>query len=143
MLPLASDEIHNQAGTMFYTSGGKINVPMVIRTCDWMRIVSGPHHCGNVDAWLMNSPGIKVVAPSTPYDAKGLIKSAIRDNDPVIYLEYSPLYAKTGEVPEGDYTVPIGKADVKRVGGDVTVITVGASNIGYTFNQKKQPTLSA
>lgn len=127
LLPLAMDEIHNQAGTLYYTSGGRINVPMVIRTCDWMRIVSGPHHCGNVDAWLMNSPGIKVVAPSTPYDAKGLIKAAIRDNDPVVFIEYSPLYPRTGEVPEGDYTVPIGRGDIKHEGNDVTVITYGVT----------------
>ncbi|HCC78550.1 MAG TPA: alpha-ketoacid dehydrogenase subunit beta [Anaerolineae bacterium] len=122
LMPLVADEIHNQAGTLHYVSGGKINCPCVIRTCNWMRIISGPHHCGNIDALWVNSPGIKAVAPSTPYDAKGLLKTAIRDNDPVIFLEYSPLYTKTGDVPEEEYFVPIGKADIKREGKDVTII---------------------
>ena len=125
LMTLVADEIHNQAGTLFYLSGGKINCPSVIRTCNWMRIVSGPHHCGNVDAFWMNSPGVKAVAPSSVYDAKGLIKSAIRDNDPVVFIEFSPLYARTGEVPEGEYLLPIGRADIKRAGGDVTVICYG------------------
>lgn len=122
IMTLVVDEIHNQAGTLHYVSGGKINCPCVIRTCNWMRILSGPHHCGNIDAMWVNSPGIKAVAPSTPYDAKGLLKAAIRDNDPVIFIEYSPLYQKTGDVPEEDYIVPIGKADIKREGKDITVI---------------------
>lgn len=110
---------------MYYVSGGKINVPMVIRTCNWMRIVSGPHHCGNFDMTFVNSPGIKVVVPSTPYDVKGLIKASIRDNDPVVFMEYSPLYQVQGEVPEEEYVLPIGKADIKREGSDVSVITYG------------------
>lgn len=122
LMTLVVDEIHNQAGTLHYVSGGKINCPCVIRTCNWMRIISGPHHCGNIDAMWLNSPGIKAVAPSTPYDAKGLLKAAIRDNDPVVFIEYSPLYQKTGDVPEEDYVIPIGKADIKRAGSDVTVI---------------------
>jgi pyruvate/2-oxoglutarate/acetoin dehydrogenase E1 component len=122
LMTLVVDEVHNQAGTLHYTSGGKINCPCVFRTCDWMRIISGPHHCGNIDAMWLNSPGIKAVSPSTPYDAKGLLKAAIRDNDPVIFIEYSPLFTKTGDVPEEDYIVPIGKADIKREGSDVTFI---------------------
>ncbi len=122
LMTLVVDEVHNQAGTLHYTSGGKINVPCVIRTCDWMRIISGPHHCGNIDAMWLNSPGVKAVSPATPYDAKGLLKAAIRDNDPVIFIEYSPLFTKTGDVPEEDYIVPIGKADIKRPGTDVTFI---------------------
>jgi len=122
LMTLVVDEIHNQAGTLHYISGGKINCPCVIRTCNWMRIISGPHHCGNIDAVWLNSPGIKAVSPATPYDAKGLLKAAIRDNDPVIYIEYSPLYQKTGDVPDEDYIVPIGKADIKKVGSDVTII---------------------
>ena len=125
LMPLVLDEVHNQAGTMYYTSGGKINVPMVIRTCNWMRIVSGPHHCGNFDACFVNSPGIKVVVPSTPYDVKGLIKASIRDNDPVVFMEYSPLYQVKGDVPEEEYVLPIGKADIKREGTDISVITYG------------------
>jgi len=125
LMTLVADEVHNQAGTMYYLSGGKINCPSVIRTCNWMRIVSGPHHCGNVDAFWMNSPGIKAVAPSSAYDAKGLIKAAIRDNDPVVFIEFSPLYARSDEVPEEEYILPIGKADIKREGSDVTVICYG------------------
>jgi len=125
LMTLVADELHNQAGTLFYLSGGKIKCPSVVRTCNWMRIISGPHHCGNVDAFWMNSPGIKAVVPSSAYDAKGLIKSAIRDDDPVIFIEYSPLYARSDEVPEEEYLLPIGKADIKRVGSDVTVICYG------------------
>jgi len=125
LMPLVLDEVHNQAGTMHYVSGGKINVPMVIRTCNWMRIVSGPHHCGNFDVAFVNSPGVKVVVPSTPYDVKGLIKASIRDNDPVVFMEYSPLYQVKGEVPDEEYVLPIGKADIKREGTDVSVITYG------------------
>ena len=125
LMTLVTDEIHNQAGTMFYLSGGKINCPSVIRTSNWMRIISGPHHCGNVDAFWMNSPGIKAVAPSSAYDAKGLIKAAIRDNDPVVFIEFSPLYAHSDEVPDEEYLLPIGKADIKREGSDATVICYG------------------
>lgn len=125
LMPLLLDEIHNQAGTLHYVSGGKFNCSMVVRTCNWMRIVSGPHHCGNFDAMFVNSPGVKVVVPSTPYDVKGLIKASIRDNDPVVFMEYSPLYQVKGEVPEEDYVLPIGKADVKREGTDVSIITYG------------------
>lgn len=123
LMTLIVDEVHNQAGTLYYLSGGKITVPMVIRTCNWMRLISGPHHCGNIDAMWVNSPGIKAVAPSNPADAKGLMKAAIRDNDPVIFIEFSPLYNVSGEVPEDeDYIVPIGKANICREGSDVTVI---------------------
>jgi pyruvate/2-oxoglutarate/acetoin dehydrogenase E1 component len=123
LMTLIVDEIHNQAGTLHYLSGGKIKCPMVMRTSNWMRLISGPHHCGNIDAMWMNSPGIKAVSPSCAADAKGLIKAAIRDDDPVIFLEYSPLYTKVSDVPDDpDYIVPIGKADIKRKGGDVTVI---------------------
>jgi len=123
LMTLIVDEIHNQAGTMHYLSGGKIKCPMVMRTSNWMRLISGPHHCGNIDAMWVNSPGVKAVSPSCAADAKGLIKAAIRDDDPVIFLEFSPLYVKVGDVPEDeDYIVPIGKADIKREGADVTVI---------------------
>jgi pyruvate/2-oxoglutarate/acetoin dehydrogenase E1 component len=127
LLGLLADEIRNQAGSFHYVSGGKTSVPMVIRACNWMRIISGPHHCGHFDALFMNSPGIKAVAPATPNDAKGLLKAAIRDNDPVMFLEYFPLYAQKGEVEEGDYVIPIGKADIKREGSDVTVICYGVT----------------
>lgn len=123
LMTLVADEVRDQAGPMHYVSGGQISVPGVIRTADWMRIVSGPHHYGNFDTLMLNSPGIKCVAPSTPADAKGLMKAAIRDNDPVIFLEYTPLYNNYGDVPEEeDFVLPIGKADIKKEGTDVTVI---------------------
>jgi 2-oxoisovalerate dehydrogenase E1 component len=125
LLALCADEIHNQAAKFHYISGGQIKVPMVIRTSSWMRIVSGPHHCGVLDAWLVNTPGVKVVAPATPADAKGLLKASVRDDDPVVFIEHSALYGTVGPVPEGDYVIPIGKADVKRKGQDVSVITYG------------------
>lgn len=137
LMTLVVDEIHNQAGTLHFVSGGKIDCPCVIRTCNWVRIISGPHHCGNIDAMWMNSPGVKAVAAATPYDAKGLMKAAIRDNDPVIYLEYSPLYLKTGDVPEEDYIVPIGKADIKREGTDVTIICY-ATTVGDALDAAEE-----
>ena len=127
LLALCADELHNQAGKFHYLSGGQISVPMVIRTAAWMRVVSGPHHCGLLDAWLMNSPGLKVVAPATPADAKGLLTASIRDPNPVVFLEHSALYfSEEGPVPEGEYIVPLGVADVKRTGRDVTIVTYGA-----------------
>ena len=127
LLALCADELHNQAGKFHYLSGGQISVPMVIRTAAWMRVVSGPHHCGLLDAWLMNSPGLKVVAPATPADAKGLLTASMRDPNPVVFLEHSALYfSADGPVPEGEYIVPLGVADVKRPGRDVTVVTYGA-----------------
>lgn len=125
LLAICADEIHNQAGKFHYLSGGQVKVPMVIRTTSWMRVVSGPHHCGVLDAWMVNSPGIKVVAPSSPADAKGLLKASIRDDDPVVFIEHSALYRVEGPVPQEEYVIPIGKADVKRKGKDVSVITYG------------------
>ncbi len=125
LLALVGDELHNQAGKFHYLSGGQIRVPAVIRTASWLRVTSGPHHCGLLDAWLMNSPGLKVVAPSNPADAKGLLKASIRDDDPVVFLEHSALYFTEGPVPDGDYAVPIGVAAVARPGRDVSLITYG------------------
>ncbi len=125
LIPLCSDEIHNQAGKFHYVSGGHVKVPLVIRTCTWMRMSTGPHHCGVIDSWLMNTPGIKVVAPSTPEDAKGLLKASIRDDDPVIFIEHAHLYNQSGPVPQEDYLTEIGKADIKRAGKDVSIITYG------------------
>lgn len=125
LLALCGDEIHNQAGKFHYLSGGQVTVPAVIRTSSWMRMVSGPHHCGALDAWMLYSPGIKVVAPATPADAKGLLKASIRDDDPVVFIEHTALYYTEGPVPEGEYLIPLGKADIKRPGRDVSVITYG------------------
>jgi len=125
LLALCGDEIHNQAGKFYYASGGQVKVPAVIRTSSWMRMVSGPHHCGVLDAWMLHTPGIKVVAPSCAPDAKGLLKASIRDDDPVIFIEHSALYFKEGLVPAGEYVLPLGKAAIKKSGRDVSVITYG------------------
>ena len=125
LFALCADEIHNQAGKFHYLSGGQVKVPAVFRIPTWMRMVSGPHHCGTLDAWMLNTPGIKVVAPSTPADAKGLLKTSIRDDDPVVFIEHSSLYNVTGMVSEEETLTPIGKARVARRGKDVTVITYG------------------
>jgi 2-oxoisovalerate dehydrogenase E1 component beta subunit len=102
-------------------------VPIVVRAPSWGGLRVGPFHSQNPEAWFAHTPGLKVVAPATPYDAKGLLKAAIRDDNPVIYLENKFLYRREkGGVPEEDFVVPIGVADVKRQGEDVTVITYGA-----------------
>jgi pyruvate/2-oxoglutarate/acetoin dehydrogenase E1 component len=106
----------------------RIPVPMVIRLPTGGYIHGGPYHSASTEAWFAHVPGLKVVAPSTPSDAKGLIKSAVRDNNPVMFFEFKYLYRRVkGEVPDGDVTVPIGKGDVKREGGDVTIITYGST----------------
>lgn len=125
-LPLASDQLLNNAAKMRYAYDGKMSVPMVVRAPFGAGMRSGMHHCQNLEAWFLNAPGIKVVMPSNAYDAKGLLKAAIRDDDPVIYFEHKMLYGTRCEVPEEDYIVPIGKADVKREGSDLTIVAWGA-----------------
>jgi len=105
-----------------------IPVPMVVRLPTGGYIHGGPYHSASTEAWFFHVPGLKIVAPSNPYDAKGLMKSAIRDNNPVIYLEYKYLYRRIkGDIPDGDYIVPIGKAEVKREGTDVVLFTYGST----------------
>lgn len=119
------DQIVNFAAKCRYRWGAA--VPMVIRAPSGGGIHGGPFHSQNPEAWFAHTPGLKVVQPSTPADAKGLIKAAIRDNDPVIFFEHKGLYRKIkDEVPDGDYTVPIGKARLDRAGTDVSIITYGA-----------------
>jgi 2-oxoisovalerate dehydrogenase E1 component beta subunit len=121
----AFDQLVNFAATNHYRWGGP--VPIVVRAPSGGGLRAGPFHSQNPEAWFAHTPGLKVVAPATPYDAKGLLKAAIRDDNPVIYFENKYLYRHaTGEVPEGDYIVPIGAADVKRQGEDITVVTYGA-----------------
>jgi pyruvate dehydrogenase E1 component beta subunit len=122
---VAMDQLFNQAAKMRYMFGGRAKVPMVLRTCCGAGMAAGPQHSQCLDAWFMHIPGIKVVFPSTPYDAKGLLISAIRDNNPVVFMEHKELYYQDGEVPEEEYTVPLGKADVKLQGTDVTVVATG------------------
>ena len=106
-------------------SGGQFNCPIVFRGPTASAGQLGAQHSQAFENWFANTPGLKVVVPSTPYDAKGLLKSAIRDNDPVIFMESEQMYGDKGEVPEGEYIIPIGVADIKRKGKDVTLVTFG------------------
>ena len=119
---LALDQIVNSAAKLLYESGGQFPIPIVFRGPNGAALQLGAQHSQAWEGWLSHIPGLKVVAPATPADAKGLLKSAIRDNNPVIVLEGEMLYNTKGEVPEGEYVVPIGRADVKRAGRDVTLI---------------------
>ena len=119
---LAMDQIVNNAAKIRYMSGGQISVPLVIRGPGSAAHQLGAQHSQSLEAWFCHVPGLKVIAPATPQDAKGLLKSAIRDNNPIIFLEAQLLYPTQGEVPEGEYVLPIGVAEVKRAGTDVTII---------------------
>ena len=124
---VAFDQILNNAANVRYMSGGLINCPIVLRGPANGGTNVGATHSLTPENVLAHTPGMKVVVPATPYDAKGLLKSAIRDNDPVMYLENTILYGDKGEVPEGEYTIPLGVADVKREGKDLTIVTYGRS----------------
>ncbi|MGE5573168.1 MAG: alpha-ketoacid dehydrogenase subunit beta [Bacteroidota bacterium] len=119
----AMDEIANQAAKIRYMFGGQARLPLVVRAPDGVIKSAAAQHSQSLEAWFLHVPGLKVVIPATPYDAKGLLKAAIRDDDPVLYFEHKALFAMKGPVPEEEYIVPIGKADVKRPGGDVTCVT--------------------
>ncbi|MEM4246586.1 MAG: transketolase C-terminal domain-containing protein, partial [Candidatus Bathyarchaeia archaeon] len=119
---LAMDQICNQAAKVHYMFGGQAKCPIVIRTPFGGGVNIAEHHSQCLEAWFMHTPGLKVVAPSTPYDAKGLLTSSIRDENPVIFCEHKQLYRMKGPVPEEEYTIPLGVADVKRVGRDVTIV---------------------
>ncbi|MFZ0943497.1 MAG: alpha-ketoacid dehydrogenase subunit beta [Syntrophobacteraceae bacterium] len=121
-LTLCMDQIVNQLAKTRYMFGGLFNAPVVIRSPGGGGLNAGPQHSQCLEAWFAHVPGLKVVMPATPYDVKGLLKSAIRDDNPVLFLENKALYALKGEIPEEEYLVPIGKADVKRPGNDVTVV---------------------
>lgn len=120
---VAADQIINQAAKMRYMSGGQVSVPIVIRSQQGGGRGNGAQHSQSFESWFAQVPGLKVVAPATPKDAKGLLKSAIRDENPVMFIEHKLLYNTRGEVPEGEYTIPIGKAEVKRVGRDITIVS--------------------
>jgi 2-oxoisovalerate dehydrogenase E1 component beta subunit len=121
------DQIVNQAATLRYRYGGRASVPIVVRAPSGGNVGGGLYHSQNPEAWFVHRPGLKVVAPSTPYDAKGLLKAAIRDDNPVVYFEHKYLYRRAkGPVPEGDDVVPIGTAATRREGGDVTLVSYGA-----------------
>ena len=121
------DSISGQLARMRYRSGGRYNAPVTIRSPFGGGVHTPEMHADSLEGLMAQQPGLKVVIPSTPYDAKGLLISAIRDNDPVIFLEHMKLYRSfRQEVPEGEYTIPLGKAEVKREGSDLTIITYGA-----------------
>lgn len=121
-IPMAMDQICNQAAKFLYTFGGRQGVPIVIRTAMGGFIRAGEQHSQCLENWFVHVPGLKVIVPSTPYDAKGLLKTAINDPDPVICIEHKNMYPLKGEVPEEEYAIPFGLADIKRQGSDVTVI---------------------
>lgn len=123
---LAFDAIVNQAAKMRYMSGGQYSLPIVIRAPQGAGFEAAAQHSQSVESWYSNVPGLKIVMPSTAYDAKGLLKAAIRDNDPVLFLEHKGLLGMKGDVPEGDYTVPLGQAQVVKEGSDVTVVALQA-----------------
>ncbi len=120
---VSADQIWNQAAKMRSMSGGRVKVPMVIRAQQGGGRGNGAQHSQSFEAMFTHIPGMKVVIPATPYDAKGLLKSAIRDDNPVMFIEHKLLYNTKGPVPEEEYTLPIGKADVKRVGADMTIVS--------------------
>lgn len=122
---VAIDQIINNAAKIRQMSGGQFNVPIVFRGPTGSAGQLGATHSQAFESWFANTPGLKVIVPSNPYDAKGLLKSAIRDDDPVIFMESEQMYGDKGEVPEDEYTIPIGEADVKREGDDVTIVSFG------------------
>lgn len=125
-LGLVMDQVANQAAKVHYMSGGKLSVPLTIRTTMGATRRSAAQHSQSLHAWVSHIPGLKVALPSTPRDAKGLMKSAIRDNSPVIFFEDKMNYQQRGPVPLGEYTIPLGVADIKRSGRDVTLIATSS-----------------
>ncbi|MGI5920857.1 MAG: alpha-ketoacid dehydrogenase subunit beta [Syntrophomonadaceae bacterium] len=117
------DELFNQAAKLRYMNGGLIQIPMVLRTPCGAGFQAAAQHSQSVESWFTHIPGVKTVMPATPADAKGLMIAAIRDNNPVMYIEHKQLLGMSGEVPEGEYIVPIGKANVARTGSDVTIVS--------------------
>ena len=122
---VAIDQIINSAAKMMQMSNGQFPMPMVFRGPSASAGQLGAQHSQAFESWYANCPGLKVICPSNPYDAKGLLKAAIRDNDPIIFMESEQMYGDKGEVPEGEYIIPIGVADIKREGADVTLVSFG------------------
>ncbi len=120
---LCLEQLNNQVAKIRYMFGGKCTVPFTLRTEGGAGRTLGAHHSQSLESWLIHIPGIKVVMPSTPYDAKGLLKSSVRENNPVVFVEHKMLYNTKGPIPEEEYTLPIGVADVKKEGTDVTIVT--------------------
>jgi len=122
---VAMDQVVNQVAKARYMSGGKADVPLTLRIVNGAPGSAAAQHSQSPEAWFMNVPGLKIALPATPYDAKGLLKTAIRGNDPVLFFEHKMLYAVTGEVPREDYTVPFGEAVIRQEGDAATVIAIG------------------
>jgi pyruvate dehydrogenase E1 component beta subunit len=120
---VAADQIVNQAAKLRYMSGGAVSIPMVVRAQQGGGRGNGAQHSQSFETWFAQVPGLIVVAPATPADAKGLLKSSIRAGNPVIFIEHKLLYNTKGDVPEGDYSIPIGKAEIKRDGRDLTIVS--------------------
>jgi pyruvate dehydrogenase E1 component beta subunit len=125
-ITLTMDQMVNPAAKIHYMSGGKLNVPMVMRTTLGATRRSAAQHSQSLHAWVSHAPGLKVVVPSTPYDTKGLLKTAIRDENPVIFFEDKLSFQLKGNVPEGEYTIPFGVADIKREGSDITLVALSS-----------------
>ena len=121
------DALVNLAAKLHLMSGGQIRVPLVLRGPLGAKGGNGAQHTQDFEAWFVHTPGLLVVMPSTPYDAKGLLKSAIRDDNPVVFVEDKTIYFTLGEVPEEEYTIPLGQADIKRHGQDVTIVATGVT----------------
>jgi pyruvate/2-oxoglutarate/acetoin dehydrogenase E1 component len=124
-ITIAMDQLVNHAAKLRYMSGGMVSVPMVIRAPVCAGVGLGAQHSQSLEAWFIHVPGLKVVMPSDPADAKGLLKSAIRDDNPVLFMEHRMLYSLSGPVPEGEYLVPLGTSAVKRSGSDLTLVATG------------------
>jgi pyruvate dehydrogenase E1 component beta subunit len=122
---VAMDQLFNQAAKMRYMFGGKVKIPLVLRAMCGAGMCAAAQHSQSLESWFMHIPGLKVVMPSTPYDAKGLLTTAIRDDNPVVFLENKMLYGLEGDVPEKAYLIPLGKADIKRQGHDATIVATG------------------
>jgi acetoin:2,6-dichlorophenolindophenol oxidoreductase subunit beta len=125
-LTLVMDQVVNQAAKIHYMSGGRLKAPLVVRTTLGATRRSAAQHSQSLHAWVSHVPGLKVVLPSTPYDAKGLLKTAIRDDSPVVFFEDKLMYQLKGPVPEAEYTIPFGVADIKRSGTDITIVATSS-----------------
>ena len=125
-LTFCMDPIVNQAAKMRFFWGGQVEVPLVVRMPIASTLGFGTQHSQSLEAWLMHIPGLKLVMPSDPYDAKGLVKTSIRDRNPVIFVENISLYATKGEVPDEEYLIPLGKANIKRTGSDLTIVAISS-----------------
>jgi acetoin:2,6-dichlorophenolindophenol oxidoreductase subunit beta len=124
---VAMDQIVNQAAKLHYFMGGQLTVPLVVRTPIVSRMGMGPQHSQSLEAWFMHVPGLKIAIPSGPYDAKGLLKTALRDANPVLFIENVKLYGRKGEVPEQDYLVPFGQASILKPGVDVSLVAISGT----------------